>query len=143
MGEQEILKALGRLIAAAHKEKYPSRRQFAIAMDMDTKTVTTAERGERELHPNTQRRMEQALGWRKGSIQEVWDHRDEIDPAALTVPEMERGAEPPAAEAPPEEWKYGNMGQFHTEEIAAELMYRIRNYKEEIDRLKKQISGES
>lgn len=142
MEDQEILEAIGRLIAAAHKDKYPSRRQFAIAADIDVKTITSAEGGKRELHPHTQRRIEQALGWRKGSIEEVWAHRDEIEPDALTVEDMERGAGEAGQPLVPE-WTYGNMSQFHTEEIAAELMYRIRNYKEEIARLKKQVSAEN
>jgi hypothetical protein len=141
MNEQEILEAIGRLITEAHRDRYPSRRQFAIATGMDVKTITTAEKGEREMYPNTQRRLEDALHWRKGSIQDLWENRASLDPGALTVAEMERGYvegqsegdELPAAPV-------GNLSQFYTEEIMAELMYRIRNYKAEIERLKQQIA---
>jgi len=128
MKEQETLEALGKLIAAAHKDKYPSRRQFAIATGIDVKTITTAEKGTRELHPNSQRRIEQALGWRKGSIEEVWEHRDEIDLSALTVAEMERGA---ASEAGGVEADLvvSRASQLTDEELLAELSYRFRNYK--------------
>ncbi len=128
MGDQEALEALGKLIAAAHKDKYPSRRQFALATGIDVKTITTAEKGTRELHPNSQRRIEQALGWRKGSIEEVWEHRGEIDPAALTVADMERGAMA-------DTWSTGDeshvnrASQLTDEELLAELSYRFRNYK--------------
>ena len=128
MGDQEILEALGRLIAAAHKDKYPSRRQFAIATGIDVKTITTAEKGTRELHPNSQRQIEKALGWRKGSIEEVWEHRDTLDPAKLTVADMERGA---AADTwtGSDEPQVNRASQLTDEELLAELSYRFRNYK--------------
>lgn len=130
MGEKETLKALGRLIAAAHKDKYPSRRQFAAAADIDVKTITSAEKGERELHPTSMRRIERALGWRKGSIEEIWEHRDEIDPGRLTVAEMERGAGDATWTAPAGEEPHVNRAsQLTDEELLAELSYRFRNYK--------------
>jgi len=128
MKEQETLEALGKLIAAAHKDKYPSRRQFAIATGIDVKTITTAEKGTRELHPNSQRRIEQALGWRKGSIEDVWAHRNTIDLSALTVAEMERGA--PSAPGPAtEDTVVSRASQLTDEELLAEISYRFRNYK--------------
>lgn len=127
MKDQETLEALGRLITEAHKDRYPSRRQFAIATGIDVKTITTAERGERELHPNSQRKIEQALGWRKGSIEEVWEHRGEIDLAALTVEEMQRGA---GTVTPAENDAVASRAsQLTDEELLAELSYRFRNYK--------------
>jgi hypothetical protein len=129
MKDQETLEALGKLIAAAHKDKYPSRRQFAIATGIDVKTITTAEKGTRELHPNSQRRIEQALGWRKGSIEEVWEHRDEIDPGALTVAEMERGVTTATWAPAGEEPHVNRASQLTDEELLAELSYRFRNYK--------------
>jgi hypothetical protein len=129
MKDQETLEALGKLIAAAHKDKYPSRRQFALAAEVDVKTITSAEKGTRELHPNSQRRIEQALGWRKGSIEEIWEHRDEIDPAALTVAEMERGVTPATWAPGGEEPHVNRASQLTDEELLAELSYRFRNYK--------------
>ena len=129
MKDQETLEALGRLIAAAHKDKYPSRRQFAAATGVDVKTITSAEKGERELHPTSMRRIEKALGWRKGSIEEVWEHRDEIDPTALTVAEMERGAVGDAWPGSGEEIHVNRASQLTDEELLAELSYRFRNYK--------------
>lgn len=138
MEDKEALERIGQLIMEAHRDKYPSRRQFAIATGMDVKTITTAEKGERELHPSTQRRLEQALGWRKGSIQDVWDNREALSAAAITLAEMERGAGTASGtHAVPNGNGIGpgNLSQFHTEEILGELMYRIRNYKAEITRL--------
>jgi len=128
MKEQETLEALGKLIAAAHKDKYPSRRQFAIATGIDVKTITTAEKGTRELHPNSQRRIEQALNWRKGSIEEVWEHREEIDPTALTVADMERGAGSERGGVA-DDTLATRASQLTDEELLAELSYRFRNYK--------------
>ena len=139
MEDKEALERIGQLIVEAHRAKYPSRRQFSFASEMDVKTITSAERGERELHPNTQRKLEQFLGWRKGSIQDVWDNRAALDADAVTVAEMERGAEMNHA-APVSGTVPGNLSQFHTEEILGELMYRVRNYKSEIDRLNKVIA---
>lgn len=138
MEDKEALERIGQLITEAHREQYPSRRQFALTTGMDVKTITTAERGERELHPTTQRRLEQALGWRKGSIQEVWDNRATLAPEQVTVADMQRGADLSHngnVAAAANGMLAGNLSQFHTEEILGELMYRIRNYKAEIARL--------
>lgn len=134
MEDKEALERIGQLIVEAHRGRYDSRRQFALASGMDVKTITTAERGERELHPTTQRKMEDSLGWRRGSIQDVWDNRAALDAESVTVAEMERGAGANNT-TPVSVAGVGNLSQFHTEEILGELMYRIRNYKAEINRL--------
>lgn len=143
MNDTETFAALGRLIVEAREERYPSRRQFAQAAGMDIKTVVTAEKGVRELHPHTQRRIEQALGWRKGAIHDVWQHRSEIPAESLTVAEMERGAADETWEDLARKEQNGSrLSHFESEEIVAELMYRIRNYKEDIARLTRQLNGE-
>ncbi|WP_306916838.1 transcriptional regulator [Arthrobacter sp. V4I6] len=130
MNEQQTLEALGRLITEAHRDKFPSRRQFALTTGIDVKTITTAEKGERELHPTTQRRLEQALGWRKGSISEVWEHRESLDQATLTIAEMERGAEDePADSEAAAQARVTRASQLTDEELLAEISYRFRNYK--------------
>jgi hypothetical protein len=93
MEDKEAREAIGHLIAAAHKDKYPSRRQFGLAAKVNIKTIISAERGERLLHPSTMRSLEKALGWRKGSIEDIWERRADIDPDAVTLAEMERGAD--------------------------------------------------
>jgi len=148
MNDTETLKAIARLITEARQDRYPSRRQFVFAAGIDVKTVVTAEKGERELHPHTQRKLEQALGWRKGAIADVWQHRSEIPAESLTVAEMERGAgdetwEDLESRAAQVSRSGSPLSHVLTEEIVAELMYRIRNYKEEIERLKGEINGKS
>jgi transcriptional regulator with XRE-family HTH domain len=133
MNDSETLQALGRLIADARKDRYPSRRQFAITTGVDIKTVTTAEKGERELAVNTQRRIEQALGWRKGSIEDVWLHRSEIPAESLTVQEMERGSgEETWEDLDAAANQVRRASQLTDEELLAELSYRFRNYKVQI-----------
>jgi transcriptional regulator with XRE-family HTH domain len=130
MNDTETFAALGRLIVEAREERYPSRRQFAQAAGMDIKTVVTAEKGVRELHPHTQRRIEQALGWRKGAIHDVWQHRTEIPAESLTVQEMERGAgEETWEDLEAKATQVSRASQLTDEELLAELSYRFRNYK--------------
>ena len=130
MNDEETLKAIGTLITDARKDRYPSRRQFAMTAGMDIKTVVTAEKGEREIHPHTQRRIEQALGWRKGSIEDVWGHRSEIPADSLTVEEMERGAgEESWEDLEAKSVSVTRASQLTDEELLAELSYRFRNYK--------------
>lgn len=130
MNDTETLKKLGALIAEARMDRYPSRRQFALAVGADIKTIATAEKGDRELHPHSQRRIEQALGWRKGSIGDVWQHRAELMPESLTVAEMERGAEAETWEDLEKSAAQVIRARHLTdEELLAELSYRFRNYK--------------
>lgn len=88
MDDAEAWSAIGQLIGKAQREKFPSRRQFSIATSLDIKTLTAAEKGMRELHSNTQSEIEKALGWRKGSIDEVWTRRGDITAESLTVQQM-------------------------------------------------------
>lgn len=130
MNDTETLQAIGDLIAEARKERFPSRRQFAKAAGVDIKTAVTAETGEREIHPHTQRRIEQALGWRKGAIEDVWMHRVEIPAESLTVQEMERGAgEESWEDLEAKSVSVTRASQLTDEELLAELSYRFRNYK--------------
>jgi hypothetical protein len=130
MNDTETLKAIGDLITEARKDRFPSRRQFAKAAGVDIKTAVTAEAGEREIHPNTQRRIEQALGWRKGSIEDIWMHRMEIPAESLTVQEMERGAgEETWEDLEAKSVSVTRASQLTDEELLAELSYRFRNYK--------------
>ena len=130
MNDTETLTAVARLIIEARQDRYPSRRQFALATGVDIKTVVTAEKGERELHPHTQRRIEQALGWRKGAIQDVWQHRSEIPAESLTVAEMERGAtEDTWEDLEAKATQVTRASQLTDEELLAEISYRFRNYK--------------
>jgi hypothetical protein len=130
MNDKETLQAIGRLIKEAHSRIYPSRRQFAILTEVDVKTIIGAEKGERELHPTTQRKIEKALGWRRGSIDDVWQHRSEIPAESLTIDEMERGVNDTTwEEMETRPMTYTKASQLTDEELLAELSYRFRNYK--------------
>jgi transcriptional regulator with XRE-family HTH domain len=143
VNEQETRKLIGRLIAEARRHKYPSRRQFAIRSGVNIKTLMTAETGEREISLGTQVRVEKALGWRDGSIGDVLRNRKSLDPDAVAVVEMERGAPVPetditAFQETKPHWGHG----VSDEELLAEVSYRLRNYKDETERLKAPVSNE-
>lgn len=144
MDDNETLQAIGRLIEEGWKARYPSRRQFALALGIDQKTVMDAEKGKRALAANTQRIFEKSLGWRKGSIEDVWKQRIEIPVEHLTLAEMERGAEHETWEDLDQNNKGSDFraSQLHDEEIIAELMFRLRNYKDEVARLNRLLKGE-
>lgn len=129
MDDQETLKAVGALIEEAWKNRYPSRRQFAKAVGADIKTVVSAGKGERAIAFHTQNRIEKALGWRKGSIENVWQHRTEIPVENLTLEEMERGATEDTWEDLEKASNVTRASQLTDEELLAELQYRFRNYK--------------
>jgi hypothetical protein len=129
MEDKDALKAIGHLIAAAHKDKYPSRRQFGLAAKVNIKTITSAERGERLLHPSTMRSLEKALGWRKGSIEDIWERRADIDPDAVTLAEMERGADADLLPMEDHTPHVRPASQLTDEELLAELSIRFWGYK--------------
>lgn len=135
MDEQQTRELLGKLIAAAWPGKYPSRRQFAINSGVNIKTLMTAETGAREMSLGTQMRVEKALGWRTGSIGDVLRNRATLTPDSLTIADMERGA--PTEEIVTFQESTSHWGSGVTdEELLVEVSYRLRNYKDEIKRLK-------
>jgi transcriptional regulator with XRE-family HTH domain len=129
MEDQETLEAIGKLIAAARKDKYPSRRQLALAAGIDVKTIMSAEGGKKVPHPNSQRRIEQALGWRKGSIEDLWERRADIGPDAVTLAEMERGADAHLLPMETDTPHVSPASRLTDEELLAELSIRFWGYK--------------
>jgi hypothetical protein len=143
MEEQETLKLIGRLITEAYLNKFASRRQFSIATGINQKTIATAETGERRIAVGTQSRIERALGWRRGSIAELLENGKTLKPGDVTLAEMERGAAASDAETVTfqEEKPHWGLG-ITDEELLLEVSYRLRNYKDEIKRLKSLLGTE-
>lgn len=144
MEEKEARELLGALIAEAWPGKYPSRRQFALNSDVNIKTLMTAETGEREMSLGTQMRIEKALGWRTGSIGDVLRNRQTLGPHAVTIADMERGAPAPDEEILTSQQNTSHWGSgVSDEELLVEVSYRLRNYKDEIKRLKALVTNQA
>jgi DNA-binding XRE family transcriptional regulator len=139
VNETETLELIGRLIQIARMEVEKSQLSFSKEIGLNVQTLRTMERGERMVQSIAQAKVEKGLGWRTGSIREVWEDRDNLIPEQLTLEEMRRGA----GEATFQEIENGGdkspvmkASLLSDEELLAELSYRFRNYKV-------QINGES
>lgn len=139
MNETETLEHLGSLIQLARMEVQKSQIAFAKDIGLNVQTLRTMERGERMAQSIAQAKVEKGLGWRTGSIRELWEDRENLGPEHVTLEEMRRGAGEPTFQ----EIENGS-GQspvmkaslLSDEELLAEISYRFRNYKV-------QLNGES
>jgi len=135
VNESEALEIIGRLIKEGRLEKDLRQRPFAIEAGVDTKTLATMEGGKRVAWETNQRKVEKALGWRVGSIQEVLDHAPDTPPESVTLASMKEGGEAAswqdlaAEESKVTEQPVTRANQLTDEELLAELSYRFRNYK--------------
>lgn len=133
--EAEALEIIGRLIKEGRLEKDLRQLPFAKFAEVDTKTLASMEKGTRVAWETNQRKVEKALGWRAGSIQEVLDNAADTPRESVTLGSMKEGgaaetwqdladAENDRAEQP-----VTRANQLTDEELLAELSYRFRNYK--------------
>lgn len=129
MEKDQALSQVATLIAEARKDRFPSRRQFALATGLDIKTVMSVEKGEREIHPKTQRRMEQALGWRFGVIEEIITGQMEGALMNLTVADLASGSNLEDPRTGTDGSTVTPASMLSDEELLAELAYRFRTYK--------------
>ena len=132
--EQEALEIIGRLIKQGRLEKGLRALPFAKVAEVDTKTLASMEKGTRVAWETNQRKVETALGWRAGAIQEVLDHAPDIPVESVTLASLQEGAaeaswEDLAAEESRTEHPVTRANQLTDEELLAELSYRFRNYK--------------
>lgn len=137
MNESETLELIGTLIKNARMELQVSQISFAETISLNVQTLRTMERGDRLTQSVAQAKVEKGLGWRTGSIQEVWEDREHTQADSVTLDEMRRGAGEPTfqeiengtAESP-----VMKASLLSDEELLAELSYRFRNYKDTINR---------
>lgn len=132
MNETQILELIGNLIQNARMELQKSQISFAKEIALNVQTLRTMERGERMAQSLAQGKVEKGLGWRIGSIREIWEDRANLTPDQVTLEEMRRGA----GEATFQEIENGSdkspvmkASLLSDEELLAELSYRFRNYK--------------
>lgn len=141
MNEFEALETIGQLIKEGRLEMGLAQKPFAIKAEVDTKTLSSMEKGTRVAWETNQRKVEMALGWRLGSIQHVIDNASEIPPGSVTLAAMREGASEStwqqldAEETAKREGPVTRANQLTDEELLAELSYRFRNYKNAIDGL--------
>lgn len=138
MNDKEALERIGHLIRDARKHLGESMAALAERAGINSKTLWSAETGSRFPQDVNQLKIEKALGWRHGSIQEAWAEREALDADNLTVEWMRAGGDSTS---------WGELAQQKTaplakainltdEELLAEIAYRFRNYREENARLK-------
>jgi DNA-binding XRE family transcriptional regulator len=139
VNESETLELLGTLITNARMEQQTSQIQFAESIGLNVQTLRTMERGDRLTQSVAQAKVEKGLGWRTGAIRDVWEEREHLSPEAVTLDEMRRGAGEPSfqeIENGGKESPVMKASLLSDEELLAEISYRFRNYKV-------QLNGES
>lgn len=132
MNEKETLEHIGALIQLARMEVQKSQIAFSKEIDLNVQTLRTMERGDRMVQSVAQAKVEKGLGWRTGSIREVWEDRENITADVVTLDEMRRGAGEPTFQ----ELENGGdrspvmkASLLSDEELLAEISYRFRNYR--------------
>jgi DNA-binding XRE family transcriptional regulator len=139
VNDTETLELVGQLIQKARMELQTSQIAFAEQIGLNVQTLRTMERGERLTQSVAQAKVEKGLGWRTGAIREVWDDREHLVAENVTLDELRRGA----GEMSFQEIENGGKespvmkaSMLSDEELLAEISYRFRNYKV-------QLNGES
>jgi DNA-binding XRE family transcriptional regulator len=133
--EAEALEIIGRLIKEGRLEKDLRQLPFAKFAEVDTKTLASMEKGTRVAWETNQRKVEKALGWRTGAIQEVLDNAADTPKESVTLESMKEGGSADTwqdladAETARAEQPVTRANQLTDEELLAELSYRFRNYK--------------
>jgi transcriptional regulator with XRE-family HTH domain len=135
VNDADALETIGRLIKEGRLAMGLRQLPFAKLAGVDTKTLATMESGTRVAWETNQRKVEKALGWRAGSIQEVLDNAADTPVESVTLASMEEGAAEASWQdldkeingAP--EQPVTRASQLTDEELLAELSYRFRNYK--------------
>lgn len=132
MNANETLQKLGQLIKDGRLEMGLAKQPFAIKAGIDPKTLSTMENGTRVPWETNQRKLEDALGWRPGSIQEVITRADVIPVESLTLDYMRQDAGAETwqdldAENTTQTRPATRAGELSNEELIGELAYRLRN----------------
>jgi DNA-binding XRE family transcriptional regulator len=132
VNETTALKIIGDLIREARVTAGFTKRPFAQYAGINTRTLVSMEEGERVAWETNQRKVEDALNWRAGAIQEVINNAPNIPPESVTMEFMKQGAGE-------ETWQdldaqeldltkpVTRAGELSNEELIGELAYRLRN----------------
>lgn len=132
MNDTEALEVIGHLIQNARMEMQISQIAFADRIGLNVQTLRKMERGDGLAQSVAQGKVEQGLGWRTGSIRQIWNDRADLTADHVTMDEVKRGAD---EESFREIERNGNHSPvmkaslLSDEELLAELSYRFRNYK--------------
>lgn len=138
VNEAEALETIGNLIKQGRLQRGYAQKPFATSSGVDTKTLASMEKGTRVAWETNQRKVEQALGWRVGSIQAVLDDAENIPAGSVTLDSMKEGAgedtwQDLAEEDTKSQGPVRKASLLSDEELLAELSYRFRNYKDRIN----------
>ena len=131
VNDKETQQAIGKLIRTARIDRGESQAAFAKHADINPKTLWSAETGDRLPQDVNQRKIERALGWRAGSIADIWADRAELTPGLVVLAKMQDGAGEATWHDLDKEDVAPLTKAMHLsdEELLAELSYRFRNYK--------------
>lgn len=135
VNEEEALETIGRMIKEGRLALGLRQLPFAKFAEVDAKTLASMEKGTRVAWETSQRKVEKALGWRIGSIQEVLDSAADTPRESVTLASMKEGSSEAtwqdlaAEENGTAEQPVTRANQLTDEELLAELSYRFRNYK--------------
>jgi len=116
--------AIGALVSKQRVELALSQKGLAALADVDVKTLRSLENGERWPQPINRYKIETALGWRQGAMDEIRDN-DDADP---TLANLKAGAHQH------EEWPHDaeqpvkRASQLSDAELLSELTYRFNMY---------------
>lgn len=132
VNENQALKIIGELIREARVTAGFTKRPFAQYAGINTRTLVSMEEGERVAWETNQRKVEDALNWRAGAIQDILNNATDIPPESVTMDFMRQGAgqetwkDLDAAEADAIK-PVTRAGELSNEELIGELAYRLRN----------------
>jgi len=132
VNDTEALALIGQLIVNARVELKKSQLAFSKEAKVDVQTLRGIEKGNRLPLDVNQGKIERALGWRAGSIRELWDEREHTPKSKMTVEEMRRGAGESTWQDLDKEHSEDRVMKaslLTDEELLAEIAYRFRNYK--------------
>ena len=126
--ELEALQTIGRLIKEERLAQGISQVQLAKQAGTAIKTVRTLESGTRRTQEINQRKLENALGWRAGSVSEVLKGKSTFAPDQITHDDMRttdgsRQASSPRMAVPAA--SNARASHLSDEELLAELTYRM------------------
>lgn len=149
MNDTETLETIGRLVVEARLKGDISQIGLARDAGIDVKTIRSIEKGMRTMHDVNQFKIERALGWREGSIREIWAGRKDLRPEMVTLEDMTLGADIQTWRQLQDELADGKVVRaelLSDDDLLSELMYRFRVKNNELSRLrnlKAQPTGDS
>jgi transcriptional regulator with XRE-family HTH domain len=146
VNKEQAMERIGRLIKEERIKLGMTQEPFAEHTGLDAKTISSMERGTRIAWEQSQRKVETALGWRPGSIQEVIDQAEKIPYTSLTLESMKEAGGHASWHDLAEESRKGWYGPdmrasqltdaeifAAIAELTAELSSRLRNYKNRLN----------